>query len=143
MSTGNIGRASHVCHNCYRSHRERTTMPKLSKQVIEAAIDGFEAQRARIDTQIAELRAMLAPSGSPPAAQPTIRKKSRMSAAGRRAIAEAQRKRWAAAKGEPETKVPKVAKRAKKKRVLSAAGKAAIVAALKKRWAAKKTAAKN
>ena len=62
-----------------------------------------------------------------------------MSAAGRKAIAEAQRKRWAEAK---VTEAPKV-KRAKKKRVLSAAGKAAIVAALKKRWAAKKAEAKK
>jgi hypothetical protein len=58
-------------------------------------------------------------------------------------IAEAQRKRWAAAKGQVETKAPKVAKPVKTKRVLSAAGKAAIVAALKKRWAAKKAAAKK
>src|SRR5260370_22437509 len=55
-----------------------------------------------------------------------------MRAAGRKAIAEAQRKRWAAAKGQAETKAPIVAKPVKKRRVLSAAGKAAIVAALKK-----------
>ncbi len=62
-----------------------------------------------------------------------------MSAAGRKAIAEAQRKRWAALKdgaAAPE-KAPK-----KAKRKLSAAGRAAIVAALKKRWAAKKAAKK-
>ena len=59
-----------------------------------------------------------------------------MSAAGRKAIAEAQRKRWAAAKGGPAE--PKAVK--KPKRRLSAAGKAAIVAALRKRWAAKKAA---
>ena len=64
------------------------------------------------------------------------RMKRGMSAAGRKAIAEAQRKRWAAAKGEPAE--PKAAK--KPKRRLSAAGKAAIVAALRKRWAAKKAA---
>jgi hypothetical protein len=57
-----------------------------------------------------------------------------MSAAGRQAIAEAQRKRWAVKK----TDAP-----VKPKRKLSAAGKAAIVAALKKRWAAKKAAAKS
>ena len=45
-----------------------------------------------------------------------------MSAAGRKAIAEAQRKRWAAAKG--ESAAPKVIK--KQKRRLSAAGKANI-----------------
>jgi hypothetical protein len=64
-----------------------------------------------------------------------------MSAAGRKAIAEAQRKRWASPKGGAE-KAPK-AKPAKKKRVLSAEGKANIVAALKKRWAAKKAAARK
>jgi len=59
-----------------------------------------------------------------------------MSAAGRKAIAEAQRKRWAAKKENPAA--PKAAKKPKRK--LSAAGRAAIVAALKKRWAAKKAA---
>ena len=62
-----------------------------------------------------------------------------MSAAGRKAIAEAQRKRWAAQKTETKaTPAPK-----KTKRKLSAAGRAAIVAALKKRWAMKKAAAKK
>ena len=61
-----------------------------------------------------------------------------MSAAGRKAIADAQRKRWAASKA--KTAGPKAAKKPKRK--LSAAGRAAIVAALKKRWAAKKAAAK-
>jgi hypothetical protein len=32
---------------------------KLTKPIIEAAIDGFEAQTRNIDGQIAELRAML------------------------------------------------------------------------------------
>ncbi len=112
-------------------------MPQLSTQIIEAAIDGFEAQKQRIDAQIAELRAMLSPNGSAAASEPVVRRKRGMSAAGRKAIAEAQRKRWAAAKGEPTP--PKVAKKVKRR--LSAAGKANIVAALKKRWAAKKAEA--
>ena len=62
-----------------------------------------------------------------------------MSAAGRKAIAEAQRKRWAAVKG--QSIEPVAAKRPKRK--LSAAGRAAIVAALKKRWAAKRAEAKK
>ncbi len=62
-----------------------------------------------------------------------------MSAAGRKAIAEAQRKRWAAVK--VESTAPKAAGKPKQKRRLSAAGKANIVAALKKRWAAKKAEA--
>ena len=77
-------------------------MPTLTKQIIEAAIDGFEAQKKRIDVQIAELRALLPPGPNAAAVskEPTLPKKRGMSAAGRKAIAEAQRKRWAAAKGQ-------------------------------------------
>jgi hypothetical protein len=113
-------------------------MATLTKEIIEAAINGFEAQKQHIDAQLAELRAMLspAPNGSAPTAQSTGSEKRGMSAAGRKAIAEAQRKRWAAVKGEPA--MPKVAWKPKRK--LSAAGRAAIVAALTKRWAAKQAA---
>lgn len=115
-------------------------MPKLTKTIIEAAILGFEAQKHRIDAEILELRAMLPGARTEPEPEPTAKRRRRkMSAAGRRAIAEAQRKRWAAVK--PETKAPKISR---PKRKLSPAGKAAIVAALKKRWAAKRAeAAKN
>ena len=114
--------------------------PKLTNEIIIAAILGFEDQKVRIDAQIADLRAMLSgtpagPSAAAPAATPARRK---MSAAGRNAIAAAQRKRWEASKGQSESNTPKASK---PKRKLSAAGKAAIVAALKKRWAAKKAAA--
>jgi hypothetical protein len=115
-------------------------MAQLTQEIIDAAIEGFESQKRRIDEQIAELRALS--NGNAPAVAVAPKKRG-MSAAGRKAIAEAQRKRWAAAKGQAETKAPKVATPVKKKRVLSAAGKAAIVAALKKRWAAKKAAAKK
>jgi hypothetical protein len=113
-------------------------MPTFTKEMIEAAITGFAAQKQRIDEQIAELRAMLPSITSSRAfsAPSTGPGEHTMSAAGRKSIAEAQRKRWAAAKG--EAAAPKVAKKAKRK--LSAAGRAAIVAALKKRWAAKKAA---
>ena len=113
-------------------------MPTLTKEIISAAILGFEEQRRQLDVQIAELRGMLShsPDGSTPGPKPKGRKKRRMSAAGRKAIAEAQRKRWAAVK--TTTAAPKATKKPKRK--LSAAGRAAIVAAVKKRWAAKKTA---
>src|SRR4051794_23401015 len=103
--------------------------PKLTNEIIDAAIEGFEQQKRRIDEQISELRVVR--SGSPaqsvsaPAKQPR-----KMSAAGRKAIAEAQRKRWAASKDEAEPKASKPAKKAKRK--LSAEGRANIVAALKK-----------
>ncbi|HUI55451.1 MAG TPA: hypothetical protein VLY04_10790 [Bryobacteraceae bacterium] len=105
---------------------------KLKREVITAAIQGFESQKSLIDTQIAELRAMLdgrtvvAPTdGTAP------RKRRKMSAAARRRIAEAQRKRWAAAKKQSGAK-PAAPKR---KRRLSAAGRQRIIEATKKRWA--------
>jgi hypothetical protein len=33
--------------------------PKLNAEIIGAAIEGFESQKRRMDTQIGELRAML------------------------------------------------------------------------------------
>jgi hypothetical protein len=60
-----------------------------------------------------------------------------MSAAARKRIALAQKKRWAAYKAGHETKAPAPKSAPKpKKRVISAAGRARIVAATKKRWAA-------
>ena|SRR5215471_833113 len=106
--------------------------PRLTNEIIDAAILGFEEQKRRIDAQIAELQGMRA--GSSQTATSSNRPRRRMSAAGRKAIAEAQRKRWAALKGTGESRrAPK-----KTKRKLSPEGRAAIVAALKKRWASKK-----
>jgi hypothetical protein len=107
-------------------------MATLTKEIIEAAISGFEAQKQHIDAQLAELRALLssAAADSAPRSQPTDRKQRGRSAAGRKAIAEAQRKRWVAVNG--KSVEPKAEKKPKRK--LSAAGRAAIVAALKKRW---------
>jgi hypothetical protein len=116
--------------------------------MVVAAIRGFEEQKRSIDAQIAELRVFLSGEPAEPASAtvPTKRPRRKISAAGRKAMAEAQRKRWAAAKGKSEPKAsatptPKPATR--KKRKLSAAGRAAIVAATKKMWAAKRAAAKK
>jgi len=77
-------------------------------------------QKRSLDAQIAELRAMLSPgsngsAGSTSPAEPAVREKQGMSAAGRKAIAEAQRKRWAAVKG--QSIEPVAAKRPKRKLV--------------------------
>jgi hypothetical protein len=114
--------------------------PKLTNEILAAAILGFEEQKRRIDAQIADLRAMLSGGPAEPAAAPTTTRRTqrKMSAAGRKAIAEAQRKRWAASKGQSKPAEPAPSK---PKRKLSVAGKAAIVAALKKRWAAKRAEA--
>jgi hypothetical protein len=98
-------------------------MPTLTREIIEAAIAGFEQQKTKIDDQIAELRAML--PGSAPTGKTTaeVGKPQRtMSAAGRRAIAEAQRKRWAATRGASVPAAKKQSAR-KTKRKLSPQGK--------------------
>jgi hypothetical protein len=122
------------------------TTHKLTNEIIEAAISGFEGQKHQIDAQIAELRAML--NGTPASVAAPIPGKTRrkFSAAALKHMREAQQRRWAKAKGTAETALegksePVAAK--KKRRKLSAAGRAAIVAALRKRWADKKAAAKS
>jgi hypothetical protein len=108
---------------------------KLTPEIITAAILGFEGQKRHIDKQIAELRALL--SGSPvktSAPEPTTHKRRKMSAAARKRIGDAQRKRWAESKKATEPSAPEAAPKPKRK--LSKAGRAAIVAATKKRWAA-------
>lgn len=67
-------------------------------------------------------------------------KRRKMSAAGRKAIAEAAKKRWAAYRGE---KPAKPEKPMKKRRTMSAAGRAKIAAAAKARWAKAKAAGKT
>jgi hypothetical protein len=59
-----------------------------------------------------------------------------MSAAARKRIGDAQRRRWGASKGEAES--PSEPVTAKPRRKLSAAGRKAISEATKKRWAARR-----
>jgi hypothetical protein len=59
---------------------------------------------ASIDSEIAQLkqaRALLSSDGAKKTATPTVRKEHRMSAAARKRIGDAQRKRWAAQKKAP------------------------------------------
>jgi hypothetical protein len=114
---------------------------KLTPEIIAAAIDGYEFQRTRIDSKIGELKAILSGGPTEPAAtpEPTKRKRRKMSAAARKRIGDAQRKRWAASKGQSEAATPEPAK---PKRRLTAAAKAKLVANLKKARAAKAAKAK-
>src|ERR1035437_9351120 len=109
---------------------------KLTPEIITAAVEGFEQQKLRIDAQIAELRQMLTGTPTDPAATPESPKGKRrkMSAAARKRIGDAQRKRWAESKGEAES--PSKTATAKPKRKMSAAGRKAISEATKRRWAA-------
>jgi len=113
-------------------------MPTLATEIIEAAIDGFEAQKQRLDAQIAELRALLTGGWPVPPKEPkTGKARRKFSPDALRRMREAQQRRWAKARGESPKAESKVTK---PKRKLSAAGRKAIVDALKKRWAAKKAA---
>jgi hypothetical protein len=112
----------------------------LTPQIINAAILGFEEQKRHIDKQIAELRAMLPGGRTEAAATPEAPKGKRrkLSAAARKRIGDAQRRRWAESKkpSEPQAQPAAISEAPKRKRKLSAAGKRAIVEATKKRWAA-------
>ena len=107
-------------------------MPKsghVDHDLLAMALIGYEAQKAELDVAIAGIQAQLsqrAPSSGP---APQIPRKRTMSAAGRRRIAAAQRKRWAATKKTNAEPTPP-------KRKLTAAGRKAIADAARKRWAA-------
>ncbi|MGO9126016.1 MAG: hypothetical protein ACLP6G_14145 [Terriglobales bacterium] len=118
-------------------------LTKLTKEIITAAIAGYESQRARIDQQIAELRGLLAggPAKTAAIAEGTSPKRKKFSAATRRKMREAQKRRWAKIRGESEASAAKVP--AKPKRKISAAGRKAIAQAARKRWAAAKAAKKK
>jgi len=115
---------------------------KLTNTIIQAAIDGFEAQKKNIDVQIAELRAMLTgPTHAPAAGFPIKATRRKFSAAARKRMREAQQLRWARIKGEAAVLAKTTAKSAKPKGGLTAAGRKSLSVAMKKRWAAKKAAA--
>jgi hypothetical protein len=112
---------------------------RLTDEIINAAIEGFEAQKKRIDAQIAELRSLLTGSLAESAEPAAARKRGKFSDATKLRMKEAQKRRWARIKGESEPATP-AAVPAKPKRQLSEAGRQAIAEAARKRWAAKKAA---
>jgi hypothetical protein len=73
----------------------RTPMQKtkLTDEILQAAIQGFEAQIQHIDAQIADLRAVLAARAGRGKQPPTVSRK--LSPAGRRRIIAAAKRRWA------------------------------------------------
>jgi hypothetical protein len=117
-------------------------MPQgLTPQVIEAAIAGFEQQKAKLQEQIEELRALLPSRHNETAAtSEAAPRRRKFSAAARKKMALAQKARWSKIKGESQSSAPAPAEAPKPKRKLSKEGRANIVAALKKRWAASKKA---
>jgi len=116
------------------------------RTILEAALLGLEAQKQQLDQKTAEIRQLLSGdhSGLPQTtAEAAPRKRRKMSAAAKKRIAEAQRKRWEAFHKQHGQKTATKAAVAptKPKRKLSAAAKAKLVANLKKARAAKKAKA--
>ena len=112
---------------------------QLSTEILEAAIEGIEIQKRRMDEQIAELRNLLGAEHLATGAdsKPGRRK---FSPATRQKMREAQRRRWAKVRGEAGPSSGSGVK-AKPRRTMSAAGRKAIAEAAKKMWAARRQAA--
>ena len=104
------------------------------ESLFQAALVGYEHQRAIVNERIAALRRELA--GAPAGSAETGEGKPRrgMSAAGRRRIAAAQRKRWA------ELKKASVTPPVKATRKISAAARKRMADATRKRWKAYRAA---
>jgi hypothetical protein len=115
---------------------------KLTTEILNAAVLGFEQQKRRIDEQIAEIRQTLGGSPKTSAAAPEgARPKRKVSAAARRRMAAAQRKRWAAIKAQSAQPAVRKAPTAKKAARKKAVAKKAVVKAPVK--AVKKTASRK
>jgi hypothetical protein len=86
---------------------------KLNDEILNAALIGFEKQKADLSARIAELKQMLGGGAKEPAAQAAApaRKRRKLSAAGRKAISQAAKRRWALKRAEAE-KSPRAAKKA-------------------------------
>ena len=116
---------------------------KLTDEIITAAIEGFQAQKAKIDDKITELRTMLAGGDTEPAVTPEAPavKRKKFSAAARKRMAEAQKLRYAKLKAESEPATPVTPEAPKAKRKISPEGLKKIIAATKKRWRLQKAKA--
>lgn len=104
-------------------------MPKgrraLDASLLEAALIGFEQMKRNVEEKIIDIRRRLGSGGiTSDGATGQIHKRS---AAARRRMAAAQRKRWAAVKAQPKLVTAK--------HTMSAAARKKIAAAQRKRWA--------
>lgn len=110
----------------------------MDTSLLQMALVGYETERQKIEQKIADIRRQLNGASSRlagPIASNGLRTSRNMSAAARRRIAAAQKKRWAEyhkAHGSAVAKHPAT----RPKRTLSAAGRKRIAEAARKRWAA-------
>ena len=126
--------------------------PTLTRDILLAALAGFQLDKQRIEAQIAQVQTMLdggAPATGPSVDEETPKKgrRKKFSASARRRMAEAQKARWAKIKGgsQPPAPVAPVAppEAPKAKRQISEEGMKRIIAASKKRWRSQRAAAKS
>jgi hypothetical protein len=99
----------------------------FDRALLDAALVGYQHQFDQLDAKMADIRREL---GATPEHEPVaapVQKKRVMSAAARRKIAAAQRKRWAVFQESKKARA--------KKRKMSPAGRKRIAEATKKRWA--------
>jgi hypothetical protein len=114
----------------------------LNPEILAAALQGLEAQRARLDVHIAEARRLLgARTQEPAAAAKAPRPRRKMSAVALKRTVEAQKKRWAeyhrkqAAAAQKAKEPATAAKAPRPRRKMSAAARKRISDATRKRWA--------
>ena len=110
-------------------------MTTVDNAILQAALVGYTAELDKINAAMAAIRKQLGVRGTVSTDGDGAKPKHHISAAGRRAIVAAQRKRWAAAR-KAETKVAP-------KRHMSAARRAALIANLAKARAARAEKAKT
>ncbi len=115
---------------------------KVDTELLQAALLGYRQQIAQIEAKMAELQEKL--TGQPAVAQAPAAEggKRVLSAAARRRMALAQKRRWAAVRKAAGPVSPAAAPQsapksqsAPKKRRISAEGRRRIIEATKKRWA--------
>lgn len=123
-----------------RGDNDHMAQLKLTADILNAALEGYTAQKVLLDNRIAEVRRMLDGSTGRTSSTEVAKPRKKRSAAVRRRMKLAQQLRWKKIKegGEP----PQAESAKPKKRKLSAAGRRAIIDATKKRWARVKAAKK-
>jgi hypothetical protein len=111
---------------------EEAVTQQTDRLTLEMALIGYEAERQKIEAAMAAIRKQVDGHAAAPAVAGTRGPKHVMSAAAKRKIAAAQRKRWAAFHAEKKSGTSQTAP----KRKLSAAAKAKLAANLAKARAA-------
>jgi hypothetical protein len=117
------------------SVRKVISMAKVDESILRMALIGYETERQKVQEQITEIQRRLGGASKATGISGGTRPKRALSAAARRRIAAAQKKRWAAfRKGNAATTA---VTKPKPKRKLSPARRAALIASLKKARAAR------